>query len=122
MKNIIKLATITLGLILGGAFIAPAYATEDVMVINETTEETANEPVVMSEEEIETIEENGTSGETAVLCDETTDENCLDAEEEAIEEDEELAEPQAWPMILSICALIGALLVIIILNVSGRRA
>ncbi len=124
MKNIIKLATITLGLILGGAFIAPVYATDDVMLINETVDETevTDEPVVMSEEEVETIEEEGTSGETEVVCDETTDEDCLEAEEEAIVEDEEESAPAVWPVVISVCAIVGVLIVIIVLNVAGRRA
>lgn len=153
-RTIISLATLTLGVTLSALMGAPAVALEGtardvstddgVMPISETTETsevtddtaTTSDEIVVTDEttvtDLENIEEEGTSGESEVVCTEEADENCA-AETEVTEEepaedctlDEDgncvEAEPEMWPMVLSLGAIGVTVIITIILAVAGRN-
>lgn len=72
----------------------------------------ASKPTNETADEITDLEHNGTSGEPEVVCADENEPDCSP---------EDTADPELWPYILSLSALGVTFLVIIIINLFGRK-
>lgn len=77
-----------------------------------TSSDQANKPTNETADEITDLEHNGTSGEPEVVCADENEPDCSP---------EDTADPELWPYILSLSALGVTFLVIIIINLFGRK-
>lgn len=79
----------------------------------------------MTPEEWQNILDNGTSGESEVVCADKTEPGCEDTDTnpEIVDEngDTEELEPELWPLIVSLSALGATVLFVIIINLFGHQ-
>lgn len=68
------------------------------------------EKIDLTENTIENVEENGTSGEGEVICADADEPGC-----------EEVGEPELWPLILSLSALGFCIIFVIVINLASRK-
>lgn len=84
-----------------------------VMPINDTPDKATTDTT--EDSELNTVIHEGTSGEPEVVCADPTEPGC---EDPSIEEEED---PALWPLILSLSALGATVLIVIIINLIGRK-
>lgn len=116
--------------------IEPVSDESGVMPISETnsttsTDKTCAEGYIstpngcMTPEEWQNILDNGTSGESEVVCADKTEPGCEDTDTnpEIVDEngDTEELEPELWPLIVSLSALGATVLFVIIINLFGHQ-
>lgn len=141
-KKVIYGTIFTLSLVFGGLNFTPAHAEETVtghIELDDDVDATSaeNTPVATSDDtEItpneydtmpisETELEEGTSGEPEVVCADESEPDCntSDPTPEIVEEDgeTETIDPELWPLILSLSSLGATIILVIIINVFGRK-
>lgn len=140
-KKVIYGAIFTLSLVFGGLNFAPAHAETvtghieldddiDATSTENTPVATSDDPEVTSDESdimpiSETELEEGTSGEPEVVCADESEPDCntSDPTPEIVEEDGETEpiDPELWPLILSLSSLGATVILVIIINIFGRK-
>lgn len=97
---------------------APAQDTEPAAVPTQEIMDAVDECNTTGNcEDLENIEHAGTSGEAEVVCANDEEEDCEIDETEEIEEVVE----ETWPLIVSLSALGATVVIVILLNLLGKR-
>lgn len=86
-----------------------------IMPINDSPDEATNEPEMNNTDDLNTVIHEGIADEPEVVCADPTEPGC---EDPSIKDEED---PALWPLIVSLSALGATVLIVVIINLFGRK-